>query len=63
MEHVKIDLVEKISDDIVSSLGRKELERIAWETVFEELSSKGWGDLYMFAEEFSPYLLDSFPFY
>lgn len=61
MNYVKINLAEKVSDDIVSSLSRKELETIAWDIIFNELSSKSWEDLFTFAEEYSPDLLDDFP--
>ena len=61
MDHVKINLAERISDDIVSSLSREELESIAWDIVFGELIGKSWEDLSMFAEEFSPNLLRDFP--
>jgi hypothetical protein len=62
MNYFKDNLAEGLTDSYVSSLGRRELEQIVWDIVFNEMVGKSWGDLRMAAEDHAPHLLDSFPF-
>lgn len=59
MNYFKEKLAEGLTDSIVSSLDRKQLEQIAWDVIFDEMVGKGWGDLHMAAEDHAPHLLDS----
>lgn len=44
---------EILSDYIVGSMRREDLERVVWDNVFLELLDKDWGDIKSMAEEFS----------
>ncbi len=54
-------IAEKISDEVVRSMGRKQLELVAWDVTYKEMLDKNWEDLYMMAEDFCPELLEEFP--
>lgn len=57
----KEKISEAISDCIVRSLTRDELEKMVRDTIFLELLDKSWGDIKSVAEEVAPFLLNEFP--
>ena len=48
----KEEYVEKLCDAIVNSMDRKNLERIVWDQLYEEMSCQEWPDLLMTGEDY-----------
>jgi len=48
----KEEYVEKLCDSIVDSMDRKNLERIVWDQLYEEISSQEWVDLLTLGEDY-----------
>jgi hypothetical protein len=48
----KEEYVEKLCDAIVDSMDRKNLERIVWDQLYEEMSCQEWPDLLMTGEDY-----------
>jgi hypothetical protein len=46
------EAVEKVCDAAVKRMSREELERIAWDTIFEEVSLYEWADIVDAAETY-----------
>ena len=46
----KEEYLEKLCDAIVNSMDRKNLERIVWDQLYEEMSSQEWPDLLLMGE-------------
>ena len=61
MAKQKEEIAERLSDAIVASMDDKQLRELAWDNVYREMADKSWGDLLMFAEDYSPDLLKEFP--
>jgi hypothetical protein len=48
----KEEYVEKLCDAIIDSMDRKNLERVVWDQLFEEMISQDWVDLRMQGEDY-----------
>jgi hypothetical protein len=48
----KEEFVENLCDVIVDGMDRKDLERVVWDQIYEEMSSQEWVDLRMVAEDY-----------
>jgi hypothetical protein len=48
----KEEYVEKLCDAIVDSMDRKDLERVVWDQLFDEMISQDWVDLRMTGEDY-----------
>jgi hypothetical protein len=51
-EHNKETYVEKLCDKIIDNMDRKDLERVVWDQIFEEMISQDWVDLRMMGEDY-----------
>jgi hypothetical protein len=48
----KEEYVEKLCDAIVDGMDRKNLERIVWDQLYDEMNYLEWVDLLMIAEDY-----------
>ena len=48
----KEEYVEKLCDAILDSMDRKNLERIVWDQIYEEMITQEWTDLRMMGEDY-----------
>ena len=48
----KEEYVEKLCDAIIDSMDRKDLERVVWDQLFEEMITQEWVDLRMMGEDY-----------
>ena len=48
----KEEYVEKLCDAIIDSMDRKDLERVVWDQLFEEMISQDWVDLRMQGDDY-----------
>ena len=48
----KEEYVEKLCDAIIDSMDRKNLERVVWDHLFEEMITQDWVDLRMQGEDY-----------
>ena len=48
----KEEYVEKLCDAIIDSMDRKDLERVVWDQLFDEMISQDWVDLRMTGEDY-----------
>ena len=48
----KEEYVEKLCDAIIDSMDRKDLERVVWDQLFEEMISQDWVDLQMMGQDY-----------
>jgi hypothetical protein len=48
----KEEYVEKLCDAIIDSMDRKDLERVVWDQLFEEMISQDWVDLRMQGQDY-----------
>lgn len=48
----KEEFVEKLCDVIVTGMDRKDLERVVWDQIYEEMSGQDWVDIRMMAEDY-----------
>ena len=48
----KEEYVEKLCDTIINSMDRKDLERVVWDQLFEEMISQDWVDLRMQGQDY-----------
>jgi hypothetical protein len=48
----KEEYVEKLCDAIVDSMDRKDLEKVVWDQIYDEMIFQEWVDLLMTAEEY-----------
>jgi hypothetical protein len=48
----KEEYVEKLCDAIVNGMDRKDLERVVWDQIYEEISCQEWVDLLMMGEDY-----------
>jgi len=48
----KEEYVEKLCDAIIDSMDRKNLERVVWDQLFEEMITQDWVDLRMQGEDY-----------
>jgi hypothetical protein len=48
----KEEYVEKLCDAIIDSMDRKNLERIVWDQIYEEMITQDWVDLKMMGEDY-----------
>ena len=48
----KEEYVEKLCDAIIDSMDLKDLERVVWDQLFEEMISQDWVDLRMQGEDY-----------
>jgi hypothetical protein len=46
------EYVEKLCDAIVDGMDRKNLERIVWDQLYDEMNYLEWVDLLMIAEDY-----------
>jgi len=44
--------VEKLCDAIIDSMDRKDLERVVWDQLFEEMITQDWVDLRMQGQDY-----------
>ena len=44
--------VEKLCDTIIDNMDRKDLERVVWDQLFEEMISQDWVDLRMQGQDY-----------
>jgi hypothetical protein len=51
---------ETIAENVVKQMSHKDLERVVWDTIFDEMIFKDWPDLWEAAEEYAPELLEHF---
>ena len=49
----KEEYVEKLCDTIVDSMDKKDLERVVWDQIYEEMISQEWVDLLMMGEDYN----------
>jgi hypothetical protein len=49
----KEEYVEKLCDTIVDSMDRKDLERVVWDQIYDEMISQEWVDLLMMGEDYN----------
>jgi hypothetical protein len=48
----KEEYVEKLCDAIIDSMDRKDLERVVWDQLFEEMITQDWVDLRMQGQDY-----------
>ena len=48
----KEEYVEKLCDAIIDSMDRKNLERIVWDQIYDEMITQDWVDLRMMGEDY-----------
>jgi hypothetical protein len=48
----KEEYVEKLCDKIIDNMDRKDLERVVWDQIFEEMISQDWVDLRMHGSDY-----------
>jgi len=48
----KEEYVEKLCDTIINSMDRKDLERVVWDQLFEEMITQDWVDLRMQGQDY-----------
>jgi len=48
----KEEYVEKLCDAIIDSMDRKNLERVVWDQLFEEMITQDWVDLRMQGQDY-----------
>ena len=48
----KEEYVEKLCDTIIDSMDRKDLERVVWDQLFEEMITQDWVDLRMQGQDY-----------
>jgi hypothetical protein len=48
----KEEYVEKLCDKIIDNMDRKDLERVVWDQLFEEMITQDWVDLRMTGEDY-----------
>ena len=48
----KEEYVEKLCDTIIDSMDRKDLERVVWDQLFDEMISQDWVDLRMMGQDY-----------
>ena len=48
----KEEYVEKLCDVIVDRMDRKDLEKVVWDQIYDEMIFQEWVDLLMTAEEY-----------
>ena len=48
----KEEYVERLCDAIVDSMDRKNLERIVWDQIYDEMITQDWTDLRMMGEDY-----------
>jgi hypothetical protein len=51
-EHNKETYVEKLCDKIIDNMDRKDLERVVWDQLFEEMITQDWVDLRMQGQDY-----------
>ena len=51
-EHNKETYVEKLCDKIIDNMDLKDLERVVWDQLFEEMITQDWVDLRMTGEDY-----------
>ena len=49
----KEEYVEKLCDVIVDRMDRKDLERVVWDQIYDEMISQEWVDLLMMGEDYN----------
>jgi hypothetical protein len=48
----KEEFIEKLCDVIVAGMDRKDLERVVWDQIYEEMRDQDWVDIRMMAEDY-----------
>lgn len=51
---------EAIAENVVKQMSHKDLVRVVWDSVFDEMITKDWPDLWMMAEDYAPELIEQF---
>jgi hypothetical protein len=51
---------EAIAENVVKGMSLKDLQRLAWDAVFDEMVNKDWPDLWLMAEDYAPELIENF---
>lgn len=51
---------ETIAENFVRQMSLKDLQRMAWDSVYDEMLNKDWPDLWEMAEDLAPELVEHF---
>lgn len=51
---------ETIAENFVRQMSLKDLQRMAWDTVYDEMIVKEWPELWEMAEDLAPELVEQF---
>lgn len=51
---------ETIAENFVRQMSLKDLQRMAWDSVYDEMINKDWPDLWEMAEDLAPELVEQF---
>ena len=58
VEEDRHDIVEKIVDGMMESLSEKEIKRMVWDMLYDDLVFQTWPDLFIHAEVYAPDLFE-----
>lgn len=51
---------ETIAENVVKEMSLRNLQRVVWDSVYDEMIHKEWPDLWMMAEDYAPELVEQF---
>jgi hypothetical protein len=60
VEEDRPEVVEAIVSGMMLSFSQKDLRRMVWDMLYDDLIFQDWSELFMHAEQYAPALLDDF---
>lgn len=60
VEEDRDEVVGSIVDGMIATMSFEHMRRTVWDMLYDDLVMQDWADLWAFAEEYAPEMLDDF---
>lgn len=52
------EFAERITDAMVAQMTLEDIRQCVWDTIYEDLINQEWVDLFMYAQDYAPELIE-----